>query len=163
MTGGRLKYGGRSYFAEVRHVLTLALPTLRFTASRFVIEHPRAVAIEQAELAPLLLAFYRERASERLLVRLRHWERQTGLQARELRIRVFQSRWASCDAHDVLYFHPRVMELAASVQDYVVLHELCHTAEKSHTRAFCPRVAEHMPDWRPHHQVLGPPAFGVAI
>ncbi|WP_328514995.1 M48 family metallopeptidase [Ralstonia solanacearum] len=57
------------------------------------------------------------------------------------RIRHFQSRWASCDAANILLFHPRVMELARSVQDYVIVHELCHTVEKNHTRVFWSLVA----------------------
>ena len=70
-------------------------------------------------LESLLNAFYREKAHEKLLSRVRYWERQSGLQARGVRIRHFQSRWASCNAQNVLEFHPRVMELPASAQDYV--------------------------------------------
>lgn len=67
-------------------------------------------------------------------IRVRHWERQTELKAQGARVRHFQSRWASCNAQNVLEFYPRVMELPASIQDYVILHELCHTVEKSHTK-----------------------------
>lgn len=163
VTGSRLKYCGRTYFTEVRHVRSLAKPELRFTASRFVIENPSGRSISQEELSPLLLEFYRERAQERLLARVRHWERQSGLQARDARIRVFQSRWASCTAHNTLEFHPRVMELPASVQEYVVIHELCHTMEKNHTKAFWTLVAMHMPGWREQHEGLERAAFGDAV
>lgn len=163
VTGSRLRYCGRTYFTEVRHVPELSHPTLRFTASHFVIEHPDGARITPDALAPLLLDFYRERAHERLLARVRHWERQSGLQAQGARIRVFQSRWASCDAHDVLEFHPRVMELPATVQDYVVIHELCHTVEKNHTKAFWTLVAQHMPGWQRQHAMLEMAVFGDAV
>lgn len=107
--------------------------------------------------------FYRERAQEKLLVRVRYWERQTGMQAHGARIRLFQSRWASCSSHNVLEFHPRVMELPTSVQDYVIVHELCHTVEKSHTKAFWTLVARHMPDWKRQHTALEKAEFGGAI
>ncbi|MDC8786296.1 M48 family metallopeptidase [Roseateles koreensis] len=163
VTGSRLRYCGRTYFTEVRHVPKLAYSTLRFTASRFVIETPAGRSIGLDALAPLLAGFYRDRAHEKLLARVRHWERQSGLQARGARIRHFQSRWASCNAQNVLEFHPRVMELPASVQDYVVVHELCHTVEKSHTRAFWALVARQMPDWRRQHEVLERAALGDAV
>jgi predicted metal-dependent hydrolase len=163
VTGSRLRYCGRTYFTEVRNVRGLIAPRLSFTASRFVIETPDGRTISQEDLGPLLLEFYRERAQERLLVRVRHWERQSGLQARGVRIRVFQSRWASCTAHNTLEFHPRVMELPASVQEYVVIHELCHTVEKSHTKAFWALVARFMPDWRAQHDTLERAAFGAAV
>ena len=97
------------------------------------------------------------------MVRVRHWQRETGLQANGARIRHFQSRWASCDANNTLEFHPRVMELPASVQDYVIVHELCHTVEKNHTKAFWALVASHMPDWQRQHQVLERAVFGDAV
>ncbi len=163
VTGSRLRYCGRTYFTEVRHTPSLSRPTLKFTASRFVIESPDGPRIALVTLGPLLMDFYRERAYDRLLVRVRHWERQSGLQARGARIRVFQSRWASCDARNILEFHPRVMELSSNEQDYVVIHELCHTVEKSHTKAFWALVAQHMPDWKQRHEILQRAAFGDAV
>lgn len=163
VTGSRLRYCGRSYFTEVRHVPGIALPRLAFTASRFVLESPHGTTMAPEILAPLLESFYRERAHEKLLLRLRHWERQTGMQAMGARVRNFQSRWASCNAHNVLEFHPRVMELATSVQDYVIVHELCHTLEKSHTKAFWTLVTRHLPDWKLQHAVLEQALFGDAV
>ena len=163
VTGSRLRYCGRSYFTEVRHVPGLLRPQLAFTASRFVIEHPDGTSLPLDAVMPLLENFYRVRGHEKIQARVRHWERETGLKAHGVRIRHFQSRWASCDAHNVLEFHPRVMELPASVQDYVVVHELCHTVEKSHTKAFWSLVATHMPDWRRWHDVLELAVFGDEV
>ena len=163
VTGSRLMYCGRTYFTEVKHSPKLAHSTLHFTASRFVIENPAGRSLDHKALEPLLYAFYRDRAHEKLLARVRHWERESGLQTRGARIRHFQSRWASCNAHNVLEFHPRVMELPASVQDYVVVHELCHTVEKSHTRAFWALVARQMPDWRRQHEMLKRAGLGMTI
>jgi predicted metal-dependent hydrolase len=163
VTGSRLRYCGRSYFTEVRQSPGLDKPRLAFTASRFIIENPDGLSIQPETLAPLMERFYRERAHEKLLVRVRHWERQTGMQAQGARVRVFQSRWASCDARNVLEFHPRVMELPTSVQDYVIVHELCHTVEKSHTKAFWALVARHMPDWQRQHTLLTNGEFGGVI
>lgn len=162
-TGSRLRYAGRSYFTEVRQNSGLAQPTLKFTASRFIVETPEGSSIELAALQPLLDRFYRERAHEKLLMRVRHWERQTGLRALGARIRHFQNRWASCNPHNVLEFHPRVMELSASVQDYVIVHELCHTVEKNHTRAFWALLAQHMPTWAKYHAELERAIFGDFI
>jgi predicted metal-dependent hydrolase len=163
MTGSRLRYCGRTYFTEVRHAPGLLKARITFTASRFVVENPSGSSIHPDVLMPVLESFYRDRAHEKLLVRVRHWERQTELKARGARVRHFQSRWASCNARNVLEFHPRVMELPASVQDYVILHELCHTVEKNHTKAFWALVARHMPDWMRQHEVLERAVFGGAV
>ncbi|WP_343349545.1 SprT family zinc-dependent metalloprotease [Pseudomonas sediminis] len=163
VTGSRLRYAGRTYFTEVRHTPDILKPRLTFTASRFIVDSPDAASILPDVLMPLLERFYRDRAHEKLLVRVRHWQRETGLQANGARIRHFQSRWASCDANNTLEFHPRVMELPTSVQDYVIVHELCHTVEKNHTKAFWALVASHMPDWQRQHQVLERAVFGDAV
>lgn len=154
VTGSRLRYCGRSYFTEVRHRPGLDNLRLTFTASRFIIESPEGFSIQQDALVPLIERFYWERANEKLLVRVRFWERKTGLQAKGARVRMFRSRWASCDASNTLEFHPRVMELPGSVQDYVIVHELCHTVEKGHTKAFWALVGLHMPGWERHHRAL---------
>lgn len=163
VTGSRLRYAGRTYFTEVRHTPDILKPRLSFTASRFIVDSPDGASILPDVLMPLLERFYRDRAHEKLLVRVRHWQRETGLQAKGARIRHFQSRWASCDANHILEFHPRVMELLTSVQDYVIVHELCHTVEKNHTKAFWALVASHMPDWQRQHQVLERAVFGDAV
>lgn len=163
VTGSRLRYAGRTYFTEVRHTPDILKPRLTFTASRFIVDNPDGASILPDALMPLLERFYRDRAHEKLLVRVRHWQRETGLQANGARIRHFQSRWASCDANNTLEFHPRVMELPTSVQDYVIVHELCHTVEKNHTKAFWALVASHMPDWQRQHQVLERAVFGDAV
>ena len=46
------------------------------------------------------------------------------------------------------------MELSPAIQDYIIVHELCHTLEKGHTRVFWSLVAEHMPDWKKRHEAL---------
>ncbi|MDI3274314.1 SprT family zinc-dependent metalloprotease [Pseudomonas sp. AL03] len=163
VTGSRLRYCGRTYFTEVRHSREMLRPTLTFTASRFIVDNPDGASIEPNVLLPLLDRFYRERAHEKLLARVRYWQRETGLHAAGARIRHFQSRWASCNASNTLEFHPRVMELPACVQDYVIVHELCHTLERNHTKAFWALVASHMSDWERRHQVLERAMFGDAV
>jgi predicted metal-dependent hydrolase len=158
-SGSRLVYAGRSYYTEVRHQPEIALPQLRFTASRFILDHPHGPILPATLWQPLLDTFYLHRAQEKLPPRVRHWMRSTRLAATAIRIRHFKSRWANCTAGNALEFHPRVMALPASVLDYVIVHELCHTIEKNHTKAFWHWVALHMPDWQRQHAVLQETGF----
>lgn len=163
VTGSRLRYAGRTWFTEVRHVPGLALARLTFTASHFVLECPTGRSVPPPVLAPLLQDFYRQRALDKLPLRVRHWERQTGLQASAVHVRPLVNRWAHCNRHNMLEFHPRVMELPTSVLDYVIVHELCHTVEKNHNRAFWSLVARHLPGWQQQHGVLEAAALGAAV
>lgn len=163
VTGRRLRYSGRSYYTEVRHTPALSKISLKFSGARFVVFNPAGPAITVEALAPVLEAFYRERAQAKLLPRVRQWERMTDLKATGASIRVFQSRWASCDADNYIEFHPRVMELPPAVQDYIIVHELCHTLEKNHTKAFWALVGQHMPGWKKQHEALERALFGDAF
>ena len=79
---------------------------------------------------------------------------RTGLSVQE------EAAQYKVDIKKVITIEERV---AASVQDYVVVHELCHTLEKSHTKVFWALVAQHMPDWRRQHAALEAAAFGDAV
>src|SRR5471032_1188036 len=53
VTGSRLRYCGRTYFTEVRHVPGHIKPGLTFTASRFIVENPSGISIQPAVLMPV--------------------------------------------------------------------------------------------------------------
>lgn len=65
--------------------------------------------------------------------------------------------------HNVLEFHPKVMEFTGTVLDYIIVHELCHKLEKNHTKAFWALVNSHMPGWQRQHAVLEHAVFGDAF
>ncbi|WP_067518142.1 M48 family metallopeptidase [Endozoicomonas ascidiicola] len=151
VTGSRLLYRGKTWYCEVQSALELSKPVIRFRNSRFYIQSTEGNYLSRSLLKAALDVFFREKAKEKLMPRIRHWQRQTGLQALSSGLHRFKGRWASCSEENVLEFHPRCMELAPSVLDYVIVHELCHTVEKSHNKAFWKLVERHYPDWQRCH------------
>lgn len=163
VTGSRLIYAGRSYFSEVRKCRSVEQETLRFTGARFVIESFAGTQIERARVRELMQRYYRERAEERLPERLRYWQVQTGLTATGLKIRDFKARWASCDARGRLWFNPLVMMLPSTVLDYVIVHELAHTKEKTHSKRFWSLVGKTLPTWEERHHYLDKAAITLDL
>ena len=51
-------------------------------------------------------------------------------------------------------FHPRYMEFSLAVADYIIVHELCHTVYKDHSKAFWSLVESHCPNWRDSHAIV---------
>lgn len=43
---------------------------------------------------------------------------------------------------------------------YVIVHELCHTIEKSHSKVFWNLVAQDMPNWQQSHIFMQTSIFG---
>jgi predicted metal-dependent hydrolase len=63
-------------------------------------------------------------------------------------------RWGSCSHANRLCFSWRLILLPEHVIDYVVVHELCHTVEKNHSRAFWEKVETVMPDYKASRALL---------
>ncbi|GAK16685.1 hypothetical protein JCM19053_1104 [Vibrio sp. JCM 19053] len=53
------------------------------------------------------------------------------------------------------------MEFSNKVMDYIILHELCHTVEKSHSKNFWKLVAKYCPDWKELHEEVERSGMGI--
>ncbi|UQN10763.1 M48 family metallopeptidase (plasmid) [Deinococcus sp. QL22] len=100
----------------------------------------------------MLQAWLRERAEqvlaermERCLERASHY----GIQhSGEFRLRSMATQWGSCSRTGRLTFNPLLIQAPKECIDYVLLHELCHTLEFSHSRAYYALLGRVLPDWK---------------
>lgn len=86
-------------------------------------------------------------AKEILLQRVAHFADLLGVTYGRVTVRGQKSRWGSCSGKGNLNFNCLLMLAPASVQDYVVVHELCHRKEMNHSPRFWAEVAGVMPDF----------------
>ena len=59
-----------------------------------------------------------------------------------------KSQWGRCTHNNRLQFNWRLIMAPILVINYVVIHELAHTIEKNHTRAFWAIVRKYNPSYR---------------
>ena len=59
-----------------------------------------------------------------------------------------KSLWGSCSSKGNLNFNCMLMKAPGHVQDYVVVHELCHRREMNHSTRFWSLVASVIPDYK---------------
>lgn len=86
--------------------------------------------------------------------RLEYFNRHYHFLYGKVFIRNTRTRWGTCSSRGNLGFNYRIIKLPAALQDYIVVHELCHLAEMNHSAAFWARVAEVLPDWKARRQAL---------
>jgi hypothetical protein len=75
-------------------------------------------------------------AQEWIPFRIKKFSLEHGFKYKDIRFKNARTRWGSCSHDNNLNFNIQLMMLPGYLIDYVILHELCHTIEKNHSRRF---------------------------
>jgi predicted metal-dependent hydrolase len=89
--------------------------------------------------------WYEEKASERILPRVRQTAKALGVNVNDAKIIGSRFRWGSCTPKDNVNFNWRLIKAPMFVIDYVIVHELAHLIEPNHTPRFWNIVKAQVP------------------
>jgi predicted metal-dependent hydrolase len=89
------------------------------------------------------------------------WQRVTEIHNNEfaksissVKLKNMSSKWGSCSSTGRMSYSTRLLFAPKEVQDYVIVHELCHLNELNHSRAFWDLVEKHDASYRDKEQWL---------
>ena len=146
VTGSRLMYLGKSYYVEVIKDPVINNVVVSFNYSRFKIQlNPDAT---QVDIKAALEIFYKEKAVEKLTQRVQILSDRTSLPYNGLSFRKMARRWGSCTPGNKIIINYDAVKLPYSLINYSVVHELCHTKIKDHSKAFWSLLRKHEPKWK---------------
>ena len=77
----------------------------------------------------------------------------------DVSVRDFKARWGCCDANKRIRLNWRLSMLPPDLQDYVLVHELCHLKHMNHSSAFWAEVKKILPDYASRKKRLKEYAF----
>lgn len=91
---------------------------------------------------------HRESARALVTQRLEHFNKYYQLEYYRVSVKNQRTKWGSCSSRKNLNFSYRIIFLPPHLQDYLIVHELCHLKEMNHGEHFWNLVAETVPDCR---------------
>lgn len=90
----------------------------------------------------------KQQAREVLTKRTEYYKTRLGVEYAGIRIGDQKTRWGSCSSRRTLSYNWHLILMPPEIQDYVVVHELCHLIEMNHSKAFWDKVGEVLPDYQ---------------
>lgn len=103
---------------------------------------------------PIVVPGSKEEAKRVFAERTAFWAARIGVSYGRITIRDQRSLWGSCTREGNLNYNWRLITAPPEILDYVVIHELCHRLEMSHSPAFWGHVARFCPDHKAHRKWL---------
>lgn len=104
----------------------------------------------------------RRLAADELPRRLGELAAQHAFIVRRVTVRDQKTRWGSCSRRGTISLNWRLIQMPASVRDYIILHELAHLRHMNHSRRFWVEVERLCPDYpaakcwlKQHRELLG--------
>lgn len=99
-------------------------------------------------VSPEHIRFLKAKAKEVLPGKVAHYAKLIGVSYGTITIKQQKTLWGSCSSKGNLNFNCMLMEYPDRVQDYVVVHELCHRKYMDHSDNFWNEVAKVLPDYK---------------
>lgn len=154
VTGSRIPYLGKRFYTRLLFDAQVQKAAVSFNHSQFNITVNPSGDVQQ-DIKEALVSFYRVKAKEKIAPRIKKWSKLTGLVYKEARFMKLEKRWGSCTDSNNIILNINCIRLPYTLIDYVIVHELCHTKVKSHSKEFWAELSKHLPNWKELDERIG--------
>lgn len=155
VTGSRLYYLGKKYYTEVCQKFDISEAKIEFNYSKFKIYVNPEWKDIQAQIKKALDIFYKIKAKEKIIPRIIKLAQDTGLSYNTIKFLQMDKRWGSCTPTNNIIINIEAVKLSFQSIDYLIIHELCHTKIKKHSKEFWALVYKHLPNYKVLDEKMG--------
>ncbi len=99
-------------------------------------------------------AFAKKLAQEELPLHFEELSGRLPFRWSRLFIRSQKTKWGTCSSKGNISLNWRLIKCPATIRDYIIIHELCHTVHLNHSPAFWNLVRQYYPDIEKAHKWL---------
>jgi predicted metal-dependent hydrolase len=93
--------------------------------------------------------WYRAELKDKLPHLFKKWENIIGVKANSVSVKNMLTRWGTCNSETKrVLVNLQLAKKPVKCLEYIVVHELVHLREKTHTNRFVEHMDSYMPDWR---------------
>ena len=89
------------------------------------------------------------------------WQKAIGVNVKEVKIKKMKTKWGACNAdHGRIWLNLELAKNPLRCTEYVLVHELIHFHEKTHSDRFFNLLDTHMPKWDQQRDELNNSVLG---
>lgn len=112
-------------------------------------------AESETEKLTVLDGWYRERMKEAIPALIAKWESLMGVKVRGVLVRKMKTLWGSCShTRGTIRLNLELAKKPPECLEYIVVHELAHLLEPTHSRRFIALMDKFAPKWRLYRDEL---------
>lgn len=145
------------YFNGERYLLKVveldSVPQVSLSHSKIVLQvRPGA---DEVKKRSVLDAWYRQQLKEKISALITQWEKKMDVSVAQSTVRKMKTKWGSCTpANRSIRINLELAKKPPECLEYIVVHELAHLLEPSHSSRFIAHMDRFMPKWRLYRDEL---------
>lgn len=98
---------------------------------------------------------YRQQLTQQIEKFAAFWQKRLQLTASGWRIRKMKTRWGTCNTFSrMITINYNLVRLPVECLEYIIVHELAHLYEPSHSSRFKNFLTQNLPDWKQRESLL---------
>lgn len=98
---------------------------------------------------------YRQQLAQQIEKFAAFWQKRLQLTAAGWRIRKMKTRWGTCNTFSrMITINYNLVRLPVECLEYIIVHELAHLYEPSHSSRFKNFLTQNLPDWKQRDSLL---------
>lgn len=122
--------------------------------------HPETTLKKREELMD---KFYRSELKKRIPILVKKWEKITGVDVKEFKIKKMKTKWGTCNPkYQRVWFNLELAKKPLHCLEYVLVHEMTHFVERNHTKEFKLLLKSSMPNWTHYKDELNDGTLGYS-